>query len=107
MKAYQADIANGKIDLNDTAVLGVGIDNPFANAEFAKQLGVQFPLLSDITRKVTKEYGILNDEKQLASRTTFVVDKQGVIQHIEEGQGAVDPTGAVTMCMALKKKSSH
>jgi peroxiredoxin len=107
LKAYQADIANGKIDLNDTAVLGVSIDSPFANAEFAKQLGVQFPLLSDMTRKITKEYGILNDEKQFASRTTFVVDKQGVIQHIEEGQGAVDPTSAVTMCTTLKKKQSH
>ena len=106
MKAYQADIANNKIDLNDTAVLGVSVDSPYANAEFAKQLGVQFPLLSDMTRKVTKAYGILNDEKQFANRTTFVVDKRGVIQHIEEGQGAVDPTGAVTICMALKKKQS-
>ncbi len=106
VKAYQADIADGKVDLNDTAVLGIGMDNPYANAEFAKQIGVQFPLLSDLTRKVTKEYGVLNDEKQIANRTTFVVDKQGVIQHIEEGQRAVDPMGAVTMCMALKKKQS-
>ena len=67
-------------------------------------MGVQFPLLSDMTRKVSKQYGILNDEKQFANRTTFVVDKNGVIQNIEEGQGAVDPTGAVTMCAALKKK---
>jgi peroxiredoxin len=107
LKAYQADIANSKIDLNDTAVLGSSIDSPFANAEFAKQLGVQFPLLSDMTRKVTKEYGVLNDDKQFANRTTFVVDKRGNIQHIEEGQGAVDPTGAVTMCTALKKKQTQ
>ncbi len=103
VKAYQADIADGKIDLNDTAVLGIGMDNPYANAEFAKQFGLQFPLLSDMTRQVTKEYGILN-EKQLANRTTFVIDKQGVIQRIEEGQAAVDPTGAVTTCAMLKKK---
>ena len=54
-----------RTDRNDTAVLGVSIDSPFANAEFAEQLGVQFPLLSDMTRKVSKEYGVLNDEKQL------------------------------------------
>lgn len=107
IKAYQADIANGKIDLNNTAVLGIGMDNPYVNAEFGKQLSAQFPLLSDMTRKVTKEYGILNYEKQIATRATFVIDKQGIIQYIEEGQGAVDPTGAVTMSTALTNKHSQ
>jgi len=86
-------------------VLGISIDSPFANAKFAQEIGVTFPLLSDMTRKVSKLYGILNDEMQFANRTTFVVDKQGVIQHIEEGKSAVDPTGAVTMCTSLKKKA--
>jgi len=68
---------------------------------------VQFPLLSDMTRKVTKDYGVLNDQNQFANRTTFVVDKRGVIQYIEEGKSAVDPTSAVTMCAALKKKQTQ
>jgi alkyl hydroperoxide reductase subunit AhpC len=59
-----------------------------------------------MTRKVTKEYGILNDQHQFANRTTFVVDKQGVIQHIEEGKSAVDPTGAITMCTGLHQKQT-
>lgn len=82
------------------------MDSVPANAEFAKKIGVSFPLLSDFTRKVSKEYGILNDERQFAMRTTFVVDKQGAIQYIEEGNGAVDPTGAVTLCTGLKKKEA-
>ncbi len=44
-----------------------------------------------MTRKVSKSYGILNDEYQFAHRTTFVVDKQDIIQHVEEGKSAVDP----------------
>src|SRR2546426_7728114 len=64
--------------MSETQVLGVSVDSPAANAEFAKQIGVTFPLLSDMTRKVSKEYGILNEEMQFANRTTFVVDKQGV-----------------------------
>lgn len=82
------------------------MDSIPANREFAKQLGITFPLLSDFTRKVSKEYGILDDERQFSRRTTFVVDKEGKIQHIEEGSGAIDPTGAVTMCSVLKKKES-
>ncbi len=87
-------------------MFGISIDSPPANNVFAKQIGVTFPLLSDMTRKVSKEYGILNDEMQFANRTTFVVDKQGLIQHIEEGRSAVDPTSAIAVCTGLKKKDS-
>ena len=59
-----------------------------------------------MTRKVTKEYGVLNDEKQFANRTTFVVDKQGHIQHVEEGTSAVDPNSAISICIGLKKKEA-
>ncbi len=90
----------------ETEVIGISIDSPAANAEFAKQIGVNFPLLSDMSRKVSKEYGILNEEKQFANRTTFVVDKQGVIQFIEEGNSTIDPNNAITMCTGLKKKEA-
>ncbi len=93
--------------MSETQVLGISVDSPAANAEFAKQIGVSFPLLSDMTRKVSKEYGILNEEMQFANRTTFVVDKQGVIQFIEDGKSAVDPTGAITICTGLKKKEAR
>ena len=88
-------------------VLGISVDSRFANKKFADEIGVKFQLLSDFTRKVSKEYGILNDERQFARRTTFVVDKEGKIQHIEEGNGAIDPTGAIQMCSMLKKKASE
>lgn len=107
MKAYQDGIASGKIDLNDTEVFGISIDAPPSNAEFAKKIGVTFQLLSDMSRKVSKDYGILNDQMQFANRTTFVLDKNGVIQHIEDGKSAVDPTNAITICTGLKGKSSE
>jgi alkyl hydroperoxide reductase subunit AhpC len=65
---------------------------------------VKFPLLSDMTRQVSKEYGILNDQFQFANRTTFVVDKEGKIQHINEGNGAIDPTSAIDICTNLHHK---
>ena len=87
-------------------MLGISIDAIPSNTVFAKQIGVTFPLLSDMTRKVTKEYGVLNDQAQFANRTTFVVDKQGRIQHIQEGNGAIDPTTAVDICTDLNRKES-
>ena len=87
-------------------MLGISVDSYVANKKFADEIGVKFQVLSDITRRVSKEYGILDEERQFARRTTFVVDKDGVIQHIEQGRGAIDPTGAIQMCSVLKKKEA-
>ena len=62
---------------------------------------MSFPLLSDFKRQVVKEYGIFDEEGGYARRATFTVDKQGVIQHIEQGKDAIDPTGAYQSCSAL------
>jgi thioredoxin-dependent peroxiredoxin len=92
--------------VNDTAVFGISIDAPPSNAAFAEKIGVKFLLLSDMKREVSKAYGILNEEAQFASRTTFVVDKEGKIQHIQEGGSAIDPTNAIDICTTLHKKES-
>jgi peroxiredoxin len=104
MKAYQADIA--KFEANDTQVFGLSIDSPYANAEFAKQLGVTFPLLSDIKHTVVKDYGIYNEDGGYGNRATFVIDKDGIIQHIDEGNVAIDITGAADTCNILTHKKA-
>ena len=102
MKAYQADIA--KFEQTGTQVLGISVDSSPANKVFAKQEGLTFPLLSDFQRIVSKDYGILNDTYGFANRTTFVVDKEGVIQHIEKDKEALDPSGAHAACSLLEHK---
>lgn len=62
------------------------------------ELGSTFPMMSDFQRTVAKTYGVLNEESGFANRTTFVIDKQGRIQHIEEGTDAVDPNSALEAC---------
>ncbi len=103
MQGYQAGIDSGKIDLNDTEVFGISIDYPPSNKAFAEKIGVKFPLLSDFKREVSKAYGILNEQMQFANRTTFVVDKEGKIQHVQEGGSAIDPTNAIDICTKLHK----
>lgn len=62
------------------------------------------PFLSDFAkRQVSAEYGVLNKEAGVANRATFVVDKNGKIVHIEEGNSAIDPTGATDAC----SRSAH
>ncbi len=88
------------------------MDSPAANAAFAKQIGITFPLLSDMNRKMLKTYGILkgydvqNETYEWALRANIVIDKQGIIQFVEEGDSAVDPNTALTMCTTLHKKDA-
>jgi peroxiredoxin len=41
---------------------------------------------------------------RLAKRTTFVIDRDGVIQHIDRGGDAIDPNGAGDACSLLEHR---
>jgi peroxiredoxin len=103
MQAYQLGL--DKFEGADTQVFGVSTDNVPSQKRFAEDLKVSFPMLSDFaTRSVSKDYGVLMADRGLANRTTFVIDMDGKIQHIEEGTAAIDITGAANACSRLKKK---
>lgn len=108
MKAYQADLA--KFTDTDTQVFGISVDSIPALKRWSEDLapetkGLSFPLLSDFkARKTVKDYGIFNEGTGFGMRATFVVDKDGKISHIEEGNTAIDPSSAVEACTILKKK---
>ena len=104
MKAYQSDIA--KFETTDTQVFGLSVDSIPANREFAKQLEITFPLLSDFKRTVVKDYGVFNEEQGFGNRATFVIDKEGIIQHIDEGNVAIDPTTVVDACNVLQHRKA-
>ena len=87
--------------------MGISVDSVPANKVFADQIGVKFPLLSDFKREVSKEYGIFNEQQGFANRTTFVVDKEGIIQHIDKDRDAIDPTGAGAACSLLEHKKAE
>lgn len=104
MQAYQADIA--KFDATETQIFGISMDSFFSNKKFAEEIKVNFPLLSDWKRKTTKDYGLYDEEAGYGRRATFVVDKDGKIQHVEIGRTAIDPTGAYQVCDLLTKKKT-
>jgi peroxiredoxin len=102
LQAYQSDIA--KFDATETQVLGISMDSFAANKRFAEDIKVTFPLLSDWHRKVVRDYGIFDEKSGYARRATFVIDREGIIRHIEEGRTAIDPTGAYQVCNLFTKK---
>jgi peroxiredoxin len=102
MAGYQAGIQ--KFADADTEVFGVSTDNVPSQRVFAEQLKLSFPILSDFqNRKVSTDYGVLMADRGIANRATFVIDKEGKITYLEEGNSAVDITGAATACSRLKR----
>ena len=69
----------------EAQVLGLSVDSVPAHKAWADQLGgIDYPMLADFYPhgEVAKKYGILRPEG-FAERATFIVDKQGIIRHIE------------------------
>jgi mycoredoxin-dependent peroxiredoxin len=84
-------------------VIGVSVDTRPAQNKFAEELGVDFPLLSDFPRnEVSRAYGVYDEERGVARRTTFLIDKQGVIRRIDAGSDAMDPSGVKESCRLLR-----
>jgi peroxiredoxin Q/BCP len=83
-------------------VLGISVDGAEANRKFARSLGATFPILSDPEKATAKAYGVLNFTHLFANRVTFVIDKDGVIQHIDKGSDAIDPSGACGACTGMQ-----
>ena len=80
------------------------MDNPQANRAFAAKIGATFPVLSDPEKSTAKAYGVLNFTRLFANRVTFVIDQDGVIQHIDKGSDALNPAASFRACSLLQHK---
>ena len=43
---------------------------------------VTFPLVSDLTKEISRQYGVLIEEEGIDFRGSFLVDPQGILRHI-------------------------
>ncbi|XP_065010166.1 2-Cys peroxiredoxin BAS1-like, chloroplastic [Musa acuminata AAA Group] len=72
----------------NTEILGVSVDSVFSHLAWVQTdrksggLGdLNYPLISDITKSISKSYGVLIPDQVIALRGLFIIDKEGVIQH--------------------------
>ncbi len=68
-------------DLN-TEVLGASVDSVHSHLAWKKnELGeLKFGLLSDMTKQISRDYGILKEEEGIALRGVFVIDPEGILR---------------------------
>jgi alkyl hydroperoxide reductase subunit AhpC len=74
-------------------VLGISADSPFSHAAYVKAHAIPFALLSDIHRAAIRAYGVLDEDRNVAYRSTFVVDRDGVLRWGQAGDRQMTRTG--------------
>ncbi len=65
-------------------VLGASIDSVHSHKRWIKDdLGdLGYPLLGDVTKRLSRDYGVLMEDKGIATRGTFIIDPEGIIQYM-------------------------
>lgn len=74
--------------------MGISADSHFCHAAFAKAQKIPFPLLSDVHRAAIRAYGVHDEDRNVAYRSTFVVDRDGALRWGQIGERQMVRDGA-------------
>lgn len=107
MEAIDFSDLEGEFSELKTVVLGVSMDDCLSHGSFRDKHGVSVQLLADVEGEVCRTYGVLH-EKELdgkrrlgVMRSTFIIDRKGMLQHALYG---VNPRGHAVEVLDLVKR---
>jgi peroxiredoxin (alkyl hydroperoxide reductase subunit C) len=68
----------------NAVVLGCSVDSAHSHKRWLRDdLGnLGFPLVADITKRMSKDYGVLLEERGIATRGTFIIDPDQKVQYM-------------------------
>ena len=78
---------SSKFNALNAQAVGISVDSVFTLKVFAQTYSLQFPLLSDFNKKVSKAYDVLHDTwvtlgyKGVSKRAAFVLDGKGILRY--------------------------
>jgi len=69
-------------------IIGCSVDSPYTHLAWKKTpveaggIGpVRYPIVSDMTRQIARDYGVLLEKDGVALRGLFLIDRDGVVRH--------------------------
>ena len=104
MEAIEFSDMQDEFASRDTLVLGVSMDDCLSHGSFRDKHGLSLQLLADVDGEVCRNYGVLLEKehegkkKLSVQRSTFIIDKRGVIRHALYG---VIPRGHAAQVLQL------
>lgn len=69
----------------NTQVVGVSRDDVKTLQYWAKDLGITFPLLSNISAYLGENFGVQSGNQPVFNRRTVIIDKKGIIRYVRDG----------------------
>ncbi|PKQ06150.1 MAG: alkyl hydroperoxide reductase [Alphaproteobacteria bacterium HGW-Alphaproteobacteria-11] len=77
-----------KFEAMGVKVVAISVDSQYTHAAWRNTapndggLGpVKFPMVSDMTKQIARDYDVLIEKDGVALRGTFLIDRQGVVRH--------------------------
>lgn len=69
-------------------VVGCSVDSWFSHLAWLQTpkskggiQGVQYPIVSDLTKSISRDYDVLKEDEGIAYRGLFLIDKEGIVRH--------------------------
>lgn len=63
-------------------VVGGSTDSKFTHLAWVDKIGqVSYPMISDITKEISRDYGILIEDEGIALRGLFIIDPEGILRY--------------------------
>ncbi len=82
--------AHADFKARNTTLLGISVDSVYSHLTWLEQpkaqggiQGITYPLLSDISRSVSRAYDVLDEDEGVAYRALFIIDKDNIIQSMQ------------------------
>ncbi len=70
------------------AVIGCSVDSAHCHLAWLNTpksaggiQGIAYPLVSDLTKEIARQYGVLKEDEGISYRGLFLIDKSGVVRH--------------------------
>ena len=84
LEAHNFQRDQAKYDKMNAVILGVSVDTPDSHKQFCTKEGLNFRLLADTKKEVSKSYDSLINlgVAKLSSRHTFLIDPQGIVKKV-------------------------
>lgn len=86
LHAFQAKLDEFK--KREAHVIGCSVDSWFSHLSWLQTpkskggiQGVQYPIVSDLTKSIARDFDVLKEDEGIAYRGLFLIDKEGIVRH--------------------------
>ena len=86
LHAFQAKLKD--FEKRGAVVVACSVDSPFSHLAWLNTPknkggieGIEYPIVSDLSKAISKDYGVLKGDEGVAFRGQFIIDQKGIVRH--------------------------